>query len=123
MTWSDHVVSALYQVAIVAFGGRFGSAKRSLKGSFLGGRTIPWRAAACSGIANRAGAAGLIEAPSQAFVLEWIELQVRLVWPVAIVVPCAPFMPCFHNAQTANSGACSVDGLASRLTAPGSSTA
>ncbi len=123
MIWSDHVVSALYQVAIVAFGGQFGSAKGSLKGFFLSGRTIPWRAASCSEIANRVGDAGLIEAPSQAFVLEWTDLQVRLVWPIAIVVPCAPFLPFFHKALTATPGTLSVDGLASRFTAPESSNA
>ncbi|MDE0629090.1 MAG: sodium/solute symporter [Bryobacterales bacterium] len=99
MTSSDYVVVALYLVAVVWIGSRFGSGKASLKGFFLGGRTIPWWAAACSGIATMISAVGFIGAPSQAFASDWTYLQARLAWPVAIVVAYVLFIPFFHRLE------------------------
>ena len=80
-------------------GGRLGSGQRSLKGFFLGGRTIPWWAAACSGIATMVSAIGFIGAPSQAFASDWTYLQLRLAWPVAILIACVLFIPFFHRLE------------------------
>ena len=49
----DVVVVALYLAAVVAIGGVFARGQRSLKEFFLAGRSIPWWAAALSGMAIR----------------------------------------------------------------------
>ena len=99
MTSSDYAVLAVYLVAVVWIGGRFGAGQGSLKGFFLGGRTIPWWAAACSGIATMVSAVGFVGAPGQAFASDWTYLQARLAWPAAIVVACALFIPFFHKLE------------------------
>ncbi len=97
MTVLDQAVVAAYLIAVLWIGGRLGSSQRSLKAFFLGGRTIPWWAAACSGIATMVSAIGFIGAPSQAFASDWTYLQARLAWPVAIAVACVLFIPIFHR--------------------------
>lgn len=99
MTSSDYVVVVLYLVAVGWIGGRLGLRKGSLRGFFLGGRTIPWWAAACSGIATMISAVGFVGAPGQAFASDWTYLQARLAWPVAIVVACVLFIPFFHKLE------------------------
>ena len=95
----DYAILAAYLVGVVWIGGRFGSGQRSLKEFFLGGRTIPWWAAACSGIATMVSAIGLLGAPGQSFASDWTYLQARLAWPLAIVVTCVLFIPVFHRLE------------------------
>lgn len=99
MTTLDYAVLVAYLVAVLWIGGHLGSGQKSLKGFFLGGRAIPWWAAACSGIATMVSAIGFIGAPSQAFASDWTYLQARLAWPVAIVVACVLFIPIFHRLE------------------------
>ena len=99
MTAVDYAVVVIYLAAVLWVGGRLGSGQRSLKGFFLGGRTIPWWAAACSGIATMVSAIGFIGAPSQAFASDWTYLQARLAWPVAILIACVLFIPFFHRLE------------------------
>ena len=99
MTAVDYAVVVVYLAAVLWIGGRLGSRQRSLKGFFLGGRTIPWWAAACSGIATMVSAIGFIGAPSQAFASDWTYLQARLAWPVAILIACELFIPFFHRLE------------------------
>ncbi len=99
MTGLDYAVVVCYVCAVVWIGGRLGSRQKSLKGFFLGGRTIPWWAAACSGIATMVSAIGFIGAPSQAFASDWTYLQSRLAWPVAILIACVFFIPFFHRLE------------------------
>jgi len=99
MTALDYAVLVIYLAGVLWVGGRLGSGQKSLKGFFLGGRTIPWWAAACSGIATMVSAIGFIGAPSQAFASDWTYLQARLAWPVAIFVACALFIPFFHRLE------------------------
>lgn len=93
----DYAILAIYLLAVLWAGGRFGSDQRSLKAFFLGGRSIPWWAAACSGIATMVSAIGYLGAPGQAFGSDWTYLQARLAWPVAIVATCVLFIPIFYK--------------------------
>ena len=99
MSSFDYAVVAVYLLGVVWIGGRLGSGQGSLKAFFLGGRTIPWWAAACSGIATMVSAIGFIGAPSQAFASDWTYLQARFAWPVAIVVACVLFIPFFRRLE------------------------
>ena len=99
MSSFDYAVVAVYLLGVVWVGGRLGSGQGSLKAFFLGGRTIPWWAAACSGIATMVSAIGFIGGPSQAFASDWTYLQARFAWPVAIVIACVLFIPFFHRLE------------------------
>lgn len=44
-------------------------------------------------------AIGFIGAPSQAFASDWTYLQLRLAWPVAILIACVLFIPFFHRLE------------------------
>ncbi len=99
MSSLDYAIVAVYLLAVVWVGGRLGSGQGSLKQFFLGGRTIPWWAAACSGVATMVSAIGFIGGPSQAFASDWTYLQARFAWPVAIVLACVLFIPFFHRLE------------------------
>ena len=58
MTPIDYTILGVYLFLVVWIGGRYGSGQKSLKEFFLGSRTIPWWAAACSGIATMVSAIG-----------------------------------------------------------------
>ena len=97
MTLVDYAILVAYLLGVLWVGGRFGSEQRSLKSFFLGGRSIPWWAAACSGIATMVSAIGYLGAPGQSFASDWTYLQARLAWPVAIVATCVFFIPVFYR--------------------------
>lgn len=97
MTSTDYMILGVYLLVVVWIGGRFGSGQKSLREFFLGGRTIPWWAAACSGIATMVSAIGYLGAPGQAFASDWTYLQARAAWPVAILVTCVLFIPFFYK--------------------------
>lgn len=97
MNLVDYGILVAYLLGVLWVGGRFGSEQRSLKAFFLGGRSIPWWAAACSGIATMVSAIGYLGAPGQAFGSDWTYLQARLAWPVAIIVTCVLFIPIFYK--------------------------
>ena len=99
MTPTDYAILGVYLLAVVWIGGRLGSGQNSLREFFLGGRTIPWWAAACSGIATMISAIGYLGAPGQAFAADWTYLQARLAWPVAILITCVLFIPFFYKLQ------------------------
>ena len=93
----DYAILVAYMLGVLWVGGRFGSEQRSLKSFFLAGRSIPWWAAACSGIATMVSAIGYLGAPGQSFASDWTYMQARLAWPVAIVATCVLFIPIFYR--------------------------
>lgn len=97
MSGADYSILAAYLLGVLWVGSRFGSGQRSLRSFFLGGRTIPWWAAACSGIATMISAIGYLGAPGQAFAADWTYLQARLAWPAAIAATCLLFLPVFYK--------------------------
>ncbi len=99
MTTLDYALLGCYLAAVVWLGSCFGADQKSLKEFFLGGRTIPWWAAACSGIATMVSAIGYLGAPGQSFASDWTYLQARLAWPLAIYVTCVLFIPFFYKLE------------------------
>ena len=97
MTLIDYAVLGGYLILVLWVGGRYGAGQKSLKEFFLGSRTIPWWAAACSGIATMVSAIGYLGAPGQAFASDWTYLQARFAWPVAILITCVLFIPFFYK--------------------------
>ncbi len=99
MTPIDYTVLGVYLFLVVWIGGRYGSGQKSLKEFFLGSRTIPWWAAACSGIATMVSAIGYLGGPGQAFASDWTYLQARFAWPIAILITCVLFIPFFYKLE------------------------
>ena len=99
MNLVDYGILVAYLLGVLWVGGRLGSKQGSLTAFFLGGRSIPWWAAACSGIATMVSAIGYLGAPGQAFGSDWTYLQARLAWPIAIAVTCVIFIPIFYRLE------------------------
>lgn len=99
MTMVDYVVLAMYMVATLVTGGLFFRRQKSLREFLLAGRSIPWWAAAFSGVATIVSAISYLGAPGQAFRADLTFLQYRLATPVALVVICLVFIPFFHRLE------------------------
>jgi solute:Na+ symporter, SSS family len=78
MSSLDYTIVAVYLLAVFLVGGYFLRGQKSLTDYFLGGRDIPWWAAAFSGIATILGAVSFLGAPGQAFRGDFRFLQYRL---------------------------------------------
>ncbi|MCB1019290.1 MAG: sodium/solute symporter [Acidobacteria bacterium] len=96
---ADLVVVALYLAAVLAIGGVFARGQRSLKEFFLAGRSIPWWAAALSGMATMMSAVGYLGAPGQAYAGDWRYLQMRLAVLPALLIAGFLVLPFFHRLE------------------------
>lgn len=91
----DYLVILAYVGVVVALGSSFFSKDKSLKDYLLGGRNIPWWAAALSGLAISTGS--LLGAPGQAFKSDFTYMQYRLVLPVAILLNVLIIIPTYYK--------------------------
>jgi SSS family transporter len=96
---ADLVVVALYLAAVLAIGGVFARGQSSLKEFFLAGRSIPWWAAALSGMATMMSAVGYLGAPGQAFEGDWRYLQMRLAVIPALLITGFFVLPLFYRLE------------------------
>lgn len=97
MTALDYTILAVYLLGMISLGGYFCRGQKSLREYLLGGRSIPWWAAAFSGIATMASAVGYLGAPGQAFHSDLTYWQLRLAIPFAILALCLLFIPFFYK--------------------------
>jgi SSS family transporter len=91
----DYVVVLVYIGIIVALGSSFFKKDKSLKDYLLGGRNIPWWAAALSGLAISTGS--LLGAPGQAYKGDFTYMQYRLVLPIAIAANVFLIIPTYYK--------------------------
>lgn len=91
----DYVVILVYVGIVVVLGSSFFSKEKSLKDYLLGGRNIPWWAAALSGLAISTGS--LLGAPGQAFKSDFSYMQYRLVLPIAIAINVFIIIPTYYK--------------------------
>lgn len=91
----DYVVILIYVGIVVVLGSSFFSKNKSLKDYLLGGRNIPWWAAALSGLAISTGS--LLGAPGQAFKSDFSYMQYRLVLPIAIAINVLIIIPTYYK--------------------------
>lgn len=97
MTSLDYTILIVYLLAMTLTGSLFFRRQRSLREFLLAGRSIPWWAAAFSGVATIVSAISYLGAPGQAVRSDLTFLQYRLTTPVAIAVVCLVFIPFFHR--------------------------
>lgn len=91
----DYVVILIYVGIVVVLGSSFFAKEKSLKDYLLGGRNIPWWAAALSGLAISTGS--LLGAPGQAFKSDFSYMQYRLVLPIAIAINVLIIIPTYYK--------------------------
>ncbi len=97
MTFLDYLIIVVYVVLVFGIGIYCAFGHRSLTGYFLGGRNVPWWAAACSGIAAIVSGVAYLGAPGLAFSKNYAYHQMRLGIPFALLVIGVVMLPIFFR--------------------------
>jgi SSS family transporter len=95
----DFAIIVLYLAGITAFGARFRRGQQTLRDYFLGGRTAPWWALACSIVATETSTLTIIGTPGIAFAGNLGFLQLVLGYVVARVVLCVVLVPQYFQGE------------------------
>jgi SSS family transporter len=95
----DLAILVLYLAGITLFGAYFRRGQNSLRDYFLGGRTAPWWAIACSIVATETSTLTIISTPGIAFGGNLGFLQVVLGYLVARVVLCVVLIPQYFQGE------------------------
>src|ERR1700730_6933748 len=96
----DLVIILVYLAAITLFGARRGGrSERTLREYFLGGRTAPWWALACSIVATETSTLTIIGAPGIAYGGNLGFLQLVLGYLVARVILCVVLIPQYFQGE------------------------
>src|SRR5580700_11328586 len=95
----DFGVLVLYLATITLFGARFRRGQQNLRDYFLGGRTAPWWALACSIVATETSTLTIIGTPGIAFAGNLGFLQLVLGYLAARVVLCLVLVPQYFQGE------------------------
>jgi solute:Na+ symporter, SSS family len=95
----DFAIILLYLVGITLFGAHFRRGQQTLRDYFLGGRTAPWWAIACSIVATETSTLTIIGTPAIAFAGNLGFLQLVLGYLVARVILCAVLIPQYFQGE------------------------
>lgn len=95
----DFVILILYLAGITAFGARFRRGQKNLRDYFLGGRSAPWWAIACSIVATETSTLTIISTPGIAYGGNLGFLQLVLGYLVARVILCVVLIPQYFQGE------------------------
>src|SRR5216684_5438878 len=95
----DLGIVALYLIGITLFGARFRRGQKTLRDYFLGGRTAPWWAIACSIVATETSTLTIISTPGIAYSGNLGFLQLVLGYLVARVILCVVLIPQYFQGE------------------------
>ena len=95
----DFVILVLYLVGITLFGARFRRGQKDLRDYFLGGRSAPWWAIACSIVATETSTLTIISTPGIAYGGNLGFLQLVLGYLVARVILCVVLIPQYFQGE------------------------
>jgi len=95
----DFAIILLYLAGITAFGARFRKNQQSIRDYFLGGRTAPWWALACSIVATETSTLTIIGTPAIAYGGNLGFLQLVLGYLVARVILCLVLVPQYFQGE------------------------
>jgi SSS family solute:Na+ symporter len=95
----DFAIIAVYLAGITAFGARFRRGQKTLRDYFLGGRTTPWWALACSIVATETSTLTIIGTPAIAFAGNLGFLQLVPGYLAARVVLCVVLVPQYFQGE------------------------
>jgi SSS family solute:Na+ symporter len=95
----DCAILVLYLVGITLFGARFRRGQQNLRDYFLGGRSAPWWAIACSIVATETSTLTIISTPGIAYGGNLGFLQLVLGYLVARVILCVVLVPQYFQGE------------------------
>jgi solute:Na+ symporter, SSS family len=95
----DFAVILLYLASITLFGAHFRRGQQTLRDYFLGGRTAPWWAIACSIVATETSTLTIIGTPAIAYAGNLGFLQLVLGYLVARVILCVVLVPQYFQGE------------------------
>ncbi|HXQ25805.1 MAG TPA: sodium:solute symporter [Candidatus Acidoferrales bacterium] len=95
----DFAIILLYLAGITLFGAHFRRGQRTLRDYFLGNRTAPWWALACSIVATETSTLTIIGTPAIAFAGNLGFLQLVLGYLVARVILCVVLIPQYFQGE------------------------
>src|SRR5271154_2823253 len=95
----DIGILVLYLAGITLFGARFRRGQQNLRDYFLGGRTAPWWALACSIVATETSTLTIIGTPAIAYGGNLGFLQLVLGYLVARVILCVVLIPQYFQGE------------------------
>jgi solute:Na+ symporter, SSS family len=95
----DLTILVAYLVAITLFGARFRHSQKNLRDYFLGGRSAPWWALACSIVATETSTLTIIGTPGIAFGGNLGFLQLVLGYLIARVILCVVLVPQYFRGE------------------------
>src|SRR5580658_6360260 len=95
----DFVILILYLGGITLFGARFRRGQKDLRDYFLGGRSAPWWAIACSIVATETSTLTIISTPGIAYGGNLGFLQLVLGYLVARVILCVVLIPQYFQGE------------------------
>jgi solute:Na+ symporter, SSS family len=95
----DLFILVLYLAGVTLFGARFRGTQRNVRDYFLGGRTAPWWALACSIVATETSTLTIIGTPGIAFAGNLGFLQLVLGYLAARVILCIVLVPQYFQGE------------------------
>src|SRR6202522_1474465 len=95
----DFAILALYLVGITLFGAHFRRGQKNLRDYFLGGRSAPWWAIACSIVATETSTLTIVGTPGIAYGGNLGFLQLLLGYLVARVILCIVLVPQYFQGE------------------------
>jgi solute:Na+ symporter, SSS family len=95
----DFAIILLYLAGITLFGAHFRRGQQTLRDYFLGGRTAPWWAIACSIVATETSTLTIIGTPAIAYAGNLGFLQLVIGYMVARVILCVVLIPQYFQGE------------------------
>src|ERR1700733_15326457 len=95
----DFAIILVYLAGITLFGAHFRRGQQSLRDYFLGGRTAPWWAIACSIVATETSTLTIIGTPAIAFAGNLAFLQLVFGYVVARAILCVVLVPQYFQGE------------------------
>jgi SSS family transporter len=95
----DFAILVLYLAGITVFGALFRRGQQNLRDYFLGGRTAPWWALACSIVATETSTLTIIGTPGIAYASDLGFLQLVIGYLIARVILCIVLVPQYFEGE------------------------
>lgn len=95
----DVVIIVVYLAGVTLFGATYGRSQRTIRDYFLGGRTAPWWALACSIVATETSTLTIIGTPAIAYATNLEFLQLVIGYVVARVILCIILIPQYFRGE------------------------
>lgn len=99
ISYIDLLIIVAYLAGVTLFGARFRRGQQTVRDYFLGGRTAPWWALACSIVATETSTLTIIGTPAIAFAGNLGFLQLVLGYVVARVILCVVLVPQYFQGE------------------------